>query len=85
MRTYLVVITASLMLSWGAWVVVGLSSFDSFDDTLRGWVGFFVIWPGTLCGLLLGGAVCFAGKPGRNCEGKLQKNLAAPELPVSYN
>jgi hypothetical protein len=39
--------------SWLAWLLIGYSAFDPFDDTLETWLAFFVLGPGTLCGLVL--------------------------------
>lgn len=68
---YLMVMTVSLVVSWSVWAALGLVSFDPFDDTLKEWVGFFVIWPGTLCGLLLGGAACIGVEMARSSRDRL--------------
>jgi hypothetical protein len=39
--------------SWLAWLVIGLESFDPFDDSLNGWLCLTVGGCGTLCGLTL--------------------------------
>jgi hypothetical protein len=46
--------------SWFAWLMIGIETYDPFDDVFVSWVGFMVLVPGTLCGASLWACVMVA-------------------------